>query len=219
MSTVSTDLGEDILAIKRGLRERQKALRLKALAKLGASVNEGLVAHGMALLGDRPLGVVSGGEPGRALCSSEVLPAVRSRTLAILALEAVGVGARALELAVGYVRTREQFGRVVGTFQAVSHPLATSFVELELARSLAWWAAWCVANDEPNGAVAAAAAKSEAAEAAVAACERAIQAHGGIGFTWEHVLHRLYKRALGIQSWEASSAQLRAEVAAYLLRA
>jgi 5-formyltetrahydrofolate cyclo-ligase len=59
MSTVSTDLGEDILAIKRGLRERQKALRLKALAKLGASVNEGLVAHGMALLGDRPLGVVS----------------------------------------------------------------------------------------------------------------------------------------------------------------
>ena len=167
----------------------------------------------------RPLGVVSGGEPGRALCSSEVLPAVRSRTLAILALEAVGVGARALELAVGYVRTREQFGRVVGTYQAVSHPLATSFVELELARSLAWWAAWCVANDEPNGAVAAAAAKSEAAEAAVAACERAIQAHGGIGFTWEHVLHRLYKRALGIQSWEASSAQLRAEVAAYLLRA
>jgi alkylation response protein AidB-like acyl-CoA dehydrogenase len=55
------------------------------------------------------------------------------------------------------------------------------------------------------------------AEAAVAACERAIQAHGGIGFTWEHVLHRLYQRALGIQSWEASSAQLRAEVAGHLL--
>jgi alkylation response protein AidB-like acyl-CoA dehydrogenase len=165
----------------------------------------------------RPLGVVSGGEPGRALASSDVLPALRSRSLAILALEAVGVGTRALELAVDYARTREQFGRIVGTYQAVSHPLATSFVELELARSLAWWAAWCVANDEPDAAVAAASAKSEAAEAAVAACERAIQAHGGIGFTWEHALHRLYKRALGIQSWEASSAQLRTEVASHLL--
>ncbi len=65
--------------------------------------------------------------------------------------------------------------------------------------------------------VAAAAAKADAADAAVLACERAIQAHGGIGFTWEHVLHRLYKRALWIQSWEASPAQLRAEVAGHLL--
>ena len=165
----------------------------------------------------RPLGVVSGGEAGRALCSSEVLPALRARSLTILALEAVGVGTRALELAVDYASSREQFGRLVGRYQAVSHPLSSSYVELELARSLAWWAAWCVANDDPQAAVAAAAAKSEAADSAVAACERAIQAHGGIGFTWEHVLHRLYKRALGIQSWEASSAQLRAEVASHLL--
>ena len=165
----------------------------------------------------RTLGVVSGGEAGRALCSSEVLPALRERSLTILALEAVGVGTRALGLAVDYASSREQFGRLVGSYQAVSHPLASSYVELELARSLAWWAAWCVANDDPQAAVAAAAAKSEAADAAVTVCERAIQAHGGIGFTWEHVLHRLYKRALGIQSWEASSAQLRAEVASHLL--
>ncbi len=165
----------------------------------------------------RPLGVVSGGEPGRALCSSDVLASLRTRSLAILALEAIGVGARALELAIEYTRSREQFGRVIGTYQAVSHPLAGSYHDLELARSLAWWAAWCVATDDPEAPRAAAAAKSEAAEAAVAACERAIQAHGGIGFTWEHVLHRLYKRALGIQSWEASSAQLRAEVADHLL--
>jgi alkylation response protein AidB-like acyl-CoA dehydrogenase len=165
----------------------------------------------------RPLGVVSGGEAGRELCSSEVLPALRTRSLAILALEAVGVGARALELTLAYVKDREQFGRRIGTYQAVSHPLASSHAELELARSLAWWAAWCVASDDPEAAVAAAAAKAEAADAAVLACERGIQAHGGIGFTWEHVLHRLYKRALWIQSWEASPAQLRAEVAAHLL--
>jgi alkylation response protein AidB-like acyl-CoA dehydrogenase len=165
----------------------------------------------------RPLGVVSGGDAGRALCSSEVLPALRARSLAILALEAVGVGARALELAVAYVSQREQFKRRIGSYQAVSHPLASSHAELELARSLAWWAAWSVAEGEPDAPVAAAAAKAEAADAAVLACERSIQAHGGIGFTWEHVLHRLYKRALWIQSWEASPAQLRAEVASHLL--
>ena len=167
----------------------------------------------------RPLGVVSGGEPGRELCSSDVLPALRARSLAMLALESVGVGTRALELSVTYVTEREQFGRRIGSYQAVAHPLASSHAELELARSLSWWAAWCVANDEPDAPVAAAAASADAADAAVVACERAIQAHGGIGFTWEHVLHRLYKRALWIQSWEATPAQLRAEVAAYLLGA
>ena len=165
----------------------------------------------------RPLGVLSGGEAGRALCGSDVLPSVRTRSLAILALEAVGVGARALELAVGYVAEREQFGRRIGSYQAVSHPLASSLAEIELARSLAWWAAWCVAHDDPDAPVAAAAAKADAADAAVLACERAIQAHGGIGFTWEHVLHRLYKRALATQTWEASSARLRGEVAGHLL--
>jgi alkylation response protein AidB-like acyl-CoA dehydrogenase len=165
----------------------------------------------------RPLGVVSGGEAGRALFPSEVLPALRARSLTILALEAVGVAARALELAVAYATEREQFGRRIGTYQAVSHPLASSLAEVELARSLAWWASWCVAHDEPDAPVAAAAAKADAADAAVLACERAIQTLGGIGFTWEHVLHRLYKRALWIQTWEASPAQLRAEVASHLL--
>jgi alkylation response protein AidB-like acyl-CoA dehydrogenase len=167
--------------------------------------------------GTRPLGVVIGGEPGRRLADSSLLPTVRARLHALLALEAAAVGARALELAIEYVRTREQFGRPIGVYQAISHPLATSYAELELARSLALWAAWAVAEGEPYAPIAAAAAKSQAAEAAVAACERSIQAHGGIGFTWEHVLHRLYKRAQGIQTLDASPAQLRAEVATALL--
>jgi alkylation response protein AidB-like acyl-CoA dehydrogenase len=165
----------------------------------------------------RPLGVLSGGEAGRALCGSDVLPGLRTRSLAILALEAVGVAGRALELSVAYVSDREQFGRRIGSYQAVSHPLASSLAEVELARSLAWWSAWCVAHDDADAPVAAAAAKADAADTAVLACERAIQVHGGIGFTWEHVLHRLYKRALAIQTWEASSAQLRSEVADHLL--
>ncbi len=128
-----------------------------------------------------------------------------------------GSGARALELAVAYARERHQFGKPIGVYQAVSHPLASTLMELELGRSLAFHAAWCIAENDARAPIAAAAAKAHCAEAAVAACERSIQVHGGIGFTWEHVLHRLYKRALGIQSWEASSAQLRAEIADHLL--
>ncbi len=165
----------------------------------------------------RPLGVVMGGDAGRRLAGSELLPALRRRSLVALAFEACGVGQRALEYAIDHVSSREQFGRRVGSFQAVAHPLATTYAELELARSASQWAAWCVAADDAEAPVAAAAAKSLAADAAVAACERSIQAHGGIGFTWEHVLHRLYKRALWVQAWEASGAELRAEVAAHLL--
>lgn len=165
----------------------------------------------------RPLGVVSGGTAGRLLAPADRLPELRTRLLAGLALEAVGVGSHALERAIAHATERVQFGRPIGTYQAVAHPLAVVYTQLELGRSLALWAAWCVATADPDAEIAAAAAKSHAAEAAVLACEQAIQAHGGTGFTWEHDLHRHYRRALGIQSWEASSAQLRAEVADHLL--
>ena len=98
-----------------------------------------------------------------------------------------------------------------------SHPLADTFVETELARSLAYWAAWCVAEQDEQLPVAVAAAKSYCADAAVAACERSIQVHGGIGFTWEHVLHEYYKRALAIQAFGGYSRVHRAVVADHLL--
>jgi alkylation response protein AidB-like acyl-CoA dehydrogenase len=142
---------------------------------------------------------------------------VRLRLLAALALEAVGVGQKALELAIAYAGERQQFGKPIGVYQAVSHKLADTYTELELARSLAYWAAWCVGEDDEQAAVACAAAKSQAADAAVAACERSIQVHGGTGFTWEHVLHRYYKRALGISSFAGTSAEHRAAVADAIL--
>ena len=143
--------------------------------------------------------------------------AVRLRLLAALALEAVGVAQKALELGVQYVSEREQFGKKIGTYQAVSHPLADTYVETELARSLAYWAAWCVSEGEEQAPVAVAAAKAQAAETAVAACERSIQVHGGIGFTWEHVLHRYYKRAQWIDAFGGHAAKQREVVAAHLL--
>jgi alkylation response protein AidB-like acyl-CoA dehydrogenase len=165
----------------------------------------------------RPLGVVRGGDAGPRLADSTVLARIHTRALAALAIETCGVARRALELAIEYAASREQFGKRIGAYQAVSHPLADAYTQLELSRSLALWAAWCVATDDPQAPLAAAAAKAYAADAAVAVCETAIQVHGGIGFTWEHVLHRLYKRALGIQSFAASGTRLRAEIAAELL--
>jgi alkylation response protein AidB-like acyl-CoA dehydrogenase len=157
-------------------------------------------------------------EAGRALRGESLLDESRPREeqLAALALEAVGIAAKALELALEYAKTREQFGRPIGIYQAVSHPLADTYVETELARSLAYWAAWCVSEADEMAPVAVAAAKSFAAEAAVAACERSIQVHGGIGFTWEHVLHEYYKRALAIEAHGGYGRKHRADVAAWL---
>jgi alkylation response protein AidB-like acyl-CoA dehydrogenase len=153
-------------------------------------------------------------EPGGA---GPTLAQIRRRGDAALALEAVGLAQKALELARDYVSEREQFGKPVGSYQAVSHQIADSYMSIELARSLAYWAAWSVAESTEGADLAAAAAHAMAGEAAVAACERSIQVHGGIGFTWEHVLHRYYKRALGISLFNGTPAQQRAAVASKLL--
>lgn len=163
----------------------------------------------------RPLGRLAEVTQGQALEGDGA--AVHRRLLVALALEAVGVAQRALELSIAYVGERQQFGKPIGVYQAVSHPLSDTFVETELARSLAYWAAWCIAEDDPQADVAAASAKAFCAETAVAACERAIQVHGGIGFTWEHDLHRYYKRAQWIDAFAGFAAVQRAVVAASLL--
>jgi alkylation response protein AidB-like acyl-CoA dehydrogenase len=143
---------------------------------------------------------------------------VRRRLLAALALEAVGIGSKAIELAIDYVKEREQFGKKIGTYQAISHSLVDGYVAVELGRSLAYWAAWSVAEDDEQADLAVGAAKSQAAEAAVLACEKSIQAHGGIGFTWEHPLHRYYKRALWLEGALGYGREHRAEIAESLLR-
>jgi alkylation response protein AidB-like acyl-CoA dehydrogenase len=170
----------------------------------------------------RPVGVLSlEGAQGRPLAgppeATTLLERIRDQALAALAAEAVGVADRALELSVQHAKTREQFGRAVGAFQAVSHELADALVAVESARSLAYWAGWAVANDGEEAEAAAAAAKAYAAEAAVRTCEVAIQVHGGIGFTWEHPLHRYYKRALWIAAFLGWPQVHRARLARALL--
>ena len=158
-------------------------------------------------------------EGGRANLGESLFDEARpeDERLTALALEAVGISQKALDLGVEYAKDREQFGRKIGVYQAVSHALADTYVETELARSLAYWAAWSVSEDDEQTPIAAAAAKAYASDAAVIACERSIQVHGGIGFTWEHVLHEYYKRALWIQAYGGYPRRQRARVAAWLL--
>jgi alkylation response protein AidB-like acyl-CoA dehydrogenase len=158
-------------------------------------------------------------EAGRANRGEEFFDAEapEHERLAALALEASGIARRALDFGVEHAKTREQFGRPIGVYQAVAHPLADTYVESELIRSLAYWAAWCVAEDDEQAPIAVAAAKSYAGDVAVAACERVIQVLGGIGFTWEHPLHTFYKRAQWIQAYGGYAREQRAKVAAWLL--
>lgn len=146
-----------------------------------------------------------------------VLRAVRQRLLTLLSAEAVGVARQALALAAEHARTRVQFGRPVGEYQGVAHPLADAAVSMELARCLAHRAAWCIDATDPGTGEAVAAATVAAREAAILACETAAQVLGATGFTWDHPLHRLYRRARWIGCLDGPPRAYRAELAASLL--
>ncbi|MEV7526555.1 acyl-CoA dehydrogenase family protein [Streptomyces sp. NPDC091371] len=115
------------------------------------------------------------------------LAATGRTAAAVLAAEAVGAAAQALARTVEYVQQREQFGRAVGSFQAVKHRLADLYVRVQAARSAAYYAAW----DPEQGGL----ALAQALETLRVTAGEAIQLHGGIGFTWEHDAHLYFKRA------------------------
>jgi alkylation response protein AidB-like acyl-CoA dehydrogenase len=128
---------------------------------------------------------------------------------ACLAAEAVGAAARVLERTVEYVGQREQFGRPVGSFQAVKHRLADAYVQLQAARSAAYYAAWAASHGEPVGGL----ALAQALQALRSAAAEGIQLHGGIGFTWEHEAHLYFKRAAGDELLFGPVHRLRAHAA------
>ena len=128
----------------------------------------------------------------------EAWPAVaKMLDLAIVALaaEQVGGAQQVLESAVEYAKCRVQFGRPIGSFQAIKHKCADMLVRVECARSAAYYAGWVAAEGSEDLAVAAALAKSYCSEAFFEVAAENIQIHGGIGFTWEHSAHLYFKRA------------------------
>ncbi|MEV5707222.1 acyl-CoA dehydrogenase family protein [Actinoallomurus sp. NPDC052274] len=147
--------------------------------------------------------------------------AVLERLLAVaataLSAEQLGGAARCLEMTAEYVKTREQFGRPIGSFQAVKHRLADLYVLVESARSVSYDAARALAEDAPDLAVRAASAQAYCAEAFSTVAAETIQLHGGIGFTWEHEAHLYFKRAHAAAKLFGDAAWHRARLAPVVL--
>ncbi|HVU61528.1 MAG TPA: acyl-CoA dehydrogenase family protein [Mycobacteriales bacterium] len=130
-----------------------------------------------------------------------------------LAVEAVGVAQWCLDTTVAYLKTREQFGKPIGSFQALAHRASDLAVDLASATSTAYYAAWAVDGAPDELAVVAPLAKAVCGEAAYRIAAETIQMHGGIGFTWEHDAHLYFKRATGLRLLLGDSHQQRQLVA------
>jgi len=123
------------------------------------------------------------------------LPAAFDIATAALVGEMVGGMQRTLDLTVEYAKTRKQFGKPIGMFQAVQHQCADMYLETESSRSAAYYAAWALEENVPEASVAVSIAKAYAGDAARTVGNRGIQVHGGMGFTWENDMHLFYRRA------------------------
>jgi alkylation response protein AidB-like acyl-CoA dehydrogenase len=132
---------------------------------------------------------------GDVLAAERAWSAAHTTGSVLLASEQLGVAEWCLETTVEYVKTRYQFGRPIGSFQALKHRLARLWVEVTQSRAVARYAATCLADGDEDTRVAAALAQAFCGPVAVRAAEECVQMHGGIGFTWEHPAHLYLKRA------------------------
>lgn len=153
------------------------------------------------------------GEPLAAAPATEVLDRVLALGAVAIALEDIGGAARVLDEAVQYAKDRVQFGRPIGSFQAIKHKCADMLVAVESAKSAAYYAAWAAAEDPEELALVAPLAKSYCSEAYFHCAAENIQIHGGIGFTWEHDAHLYFKRAKSSEVLLGSPAAHRAVLA------
>jgi alkylation response protein AidB-like acyl-CoA dehydrogenase len=156
----------------------------------GAVVTGAAVEPMPALDPTRKLSRVSGGERS----GGGDVERGRLQATVMNAAESVGVAERAMEMAVAYAKERKQFGRAIGTYQAVSHACAQMLLEVGGARAAVYWAAWALDHEPETAPLATACAKAYAGDCGRRVPRAALQVHGGIGFTWEHDLHFFLKR-------------------------
>jgi alkylation response protein AidB-like acyl-CoA dehydrogenase len=148
---------------------------------------------------------------------ARLLAAALDRGALACAAQLLGVTQQLVDLAVAHARVREQFGRPIGSFQAVKHMLADVQVRLEYARPVVQRAAWSVAQGLASRTADVSQAKAAAGELATGAARTALQVHGAIGYTWEHDLHLWMRRAWSLEQAWGSSAWHRARLGAALL--
>lgn len=133
--------------------------------------------------------------------------------LTLLAADALGGAETCLALSVRYAKEREQFGQPIGSFQAIKHQLAQMALEVEPSRALVWYAAYAQDSGQADARRAAALAKAHVADRFVSVTRAAVQAHGGIGYTWDYGLHVWFRRALFDRAFLGSPALHRARAA------
>jgi alkylation response protein AidB-like acyl-CoA dehydrogenase len=153
------------------------------------------------------------GVPGEVI---EPMRLAVHRAVVALGCEQLGGAARLLEMSVEYANTRVQFGRKIGSFQAVKHRCADMLVEVESARSAAYYASWVIDNDPDDLPIAASLAGAVCSDSYMHVALDNIQNHGGIGFTWEHPAHLYLKRAKSSQLFLGSPGRHRARLATLL---
>lgn len=146
-----------------------------------------VVFDNVAVGRDRLLGMVDMGWP--------ILYKVLHMATAALCAEMVGGAQRVLDISVAYAKERVQFGRPIGSFQAIKHKCSEMMMQVESAKSAAYYAAWAVDEDVPEVPLAVSMAKAYCSDAYRYTAGEGIQVHGGIGFTWEHDMHLYFKRA------------------------
>jgi alkylation response protein AidB-like acyl-CoA dehydrogenase len=144
----------------------------------------------------RELGVLSfDGTPARRLGAAPAAALVLDRAATFASAEMLGAADRVLSMTVDYAKDRVQFGKPIGSFQAVKHMLADALVDVEGMRSTVYYAAWCAAAGDGERSLAASMAKAWCSDASRRVMAAGLQVHGGIGFTWEHDMHLYVKRA------------------------
>ncbi|MCY3562391.1 MAG: acyl-CoA/acyl-ACP dehydrogenase [bacterium] len=179
-----TDLGVSLFLVPAGT-DGMGALRLETMDQTRKQAEISL--DDVALGADALLGTEGEGWP--------VLERMMEKAVVALSAEQVGGAQACLEMAVSYAKVRKQFGRPIGSFQAIKHKCADVLAQVESARSAAYYAGWAVSEDNQERPLMASLAKSYCSEAYFFSASENIQIHGGIGFTWEHNAHLYFKRA------------------------
>jgi len=146
-------------------------------------------------LGRKIYAVEFSNTPAEKLGSSEGLDRALAIATTALSAELVGGMQRTLDITVAYAKTRKQFGKPIGIYQAVQHQCSDMYLETESSRSATYYAAWALQENAVDAAAAVSVAKMYASDAGRTVGNRGIQVHGGMGFTWENDLHLYYRRA------------------------
>lgn len=155
-----------------------------------------------------------GGRMGAEGAGGPLLEEILDRAAIALAAEQVGTAQRCLDDAVAYAKEREQFGRPIGSFQAIKHKCADMMVKLESARSAAYYAACIAADGGDDLSTVASLAKAWCSDTVFACAADSLQIHGGVGFTWEYDVHLYFKRARSTEVFLGDAAYHRERVAA-----